>query len=93
MQKLVGESMHVPTREGREITLVDLVTHSAGLPRMPNNFKPKDVANPYADYTVEQLNEFISGYKLKRVPERKRIQQLGNGAVGTRAGDTGRHDL
>ncbi len=50
----------------REISLLDLATQTSGLPRMPANFAPKDEGNPYVDYTVEQLYEFLAGYKLER---------------------------
>ena len=33
---------------------------------MPGNLSPANPANPYADYSVEQLYEFISGYQLTR---------------------------
>jgi len=56
----------VPERDGRQITLADLVTHTSGLPRLPDNFAPADEENPYADYTVEQLHAFLSGYILPR---------------------------
>src|SRR6266700_2214871 len=36
----------VPGRGGRTITPLDLATQSSGLPRMPDNFAPKDPANP-----------------------------------------------
>jgi D-alanyl-D-alanine-carboxypeptidase/D-alanyl-D-alanine-endopeptidase len=60
------KSVKVPTRNGKEITLVDLATHTSGLPRMPTNFKPKDLTNPFADYTEQQLYEFLSSYTLPR---------------------------
>jgi hypothetical protein len=56
----------MPERGGKKITLRDLSTQYSGLPRMPNNFAPKDAANPYADYSVEQMCQFLSGYELKR---------------------------
>jgi D-alanyl-D-alanine-carboxypeptidase/D-alanyl-D-alanine-endopeptidase len=43
-----------------------LSDHSSGLPRMPNNFSPKNPANPYADYTIDQMNAFLNGYTLPR---------------------------
>jgi CubicO group peptidase (beta-lactamase class C family) len=64
--KYLPPSVHVPERGGRQITLIDLATHSSGLPRMPTNFRPKDMGNPYADYTAEQLFQFVSGYTLSR---------------------------
>jgi len=56
----------MPTRGGREITLLDLATHRSSLPRMPDNFDPADARNPYADYTVEQMYEFLSNHELRR---------------------------
>ena len=66
ISKFLPESVKVPERNGRKITLGDLSTQSSGLPRMPNNFTPKDPDNPYADYTVQQMYDFLSGYKLTR---------------------------
>jgi len=45
---------------GDEITLLDLATQHSGLPRMPDNFKPADPANPYADYRQANLYEFLA---------------------------------
>ena len=44
---------------GAEITLLDLATQHSGLPRMPDNFKPADAANPYADYRTANLYAFL----------------------------------
>src|SRR5208282_6447968 len=38
-----------------EITLIDLATQHSGLPRMPDNFKPADSSNPYADYRAADM--------------------------------------
>ena len=64
--KYLPGSTKVPSRNGREITLVDLATQSSGLPRMPSNFRPKDQNNPYADYTEQQAIDFVSSYQLPR---------------------------
>ncbi len=81
--KLLPASVHVPSRDGREITLLSLATHSSGLPRMPTNFTPKDPENPYADYTVAQMYEFLSSYKLPRpVGETVEYSNLGVGLLG-----------
>ena len=43
-----------------EITLLDLITHHSGLPRMPDNFAPADANNPYVDYRVSNLYAYIA---------------------------------
>lgn len=62
------DSVRVPSRNGREITLLDLATHTSGLPRLPTNHIPADMADPYADYTVEKLYAFLSSHELRRDP-------------------------
>ena len=73
----------VPAHGGRQITLLDLATHRSGLPRMPANFHPADPANPYADYTPEQMYEFLSGYELTRdIGSKMEYSNLGVGLLG-----------
>ena len=66
ISKYVPATVKIPQRDGKQITLVDLATHTSGLPRMPANFNPKDPANPYIDYTEDQLFTFLSSYELPR---------------------------
>lgn len=75
--------VRVPTRKGRQITLGDLATQFSGLPRLPGNLSPKDPTNPYADYTVEQLYGFLSGYELTRdIGAQFEYSNLGIGLLG-----------
>jgi len=60
------EEVKVPEYDGQKITMGHLSDHTSSLPRMPDNFAPADPANPYADYTVDLMNEFISGCELTR---------------------------
>lgn len=81
--KCLPSEVKVPERGGRAITLVDLSTHTSGLPRMPSNFNPKDPANPYADYTAEQLFQFISSYQLTRdIGSQFEYSNMGGGLLG-----------
>src|ERR1022692_1834766 len=66
VSKYLPAEVKMPQRGGKQITLVDLATHTSGLPRLPSNFKSKDPDNPYADYTVGNLFEFLSSYELTR---------------------------
>lgn len=77
------KAVKVPETPDRKMTLRDLATQTSGLPRMPTNFQPKDVKNPYADYTVDQMYAFISGYTLTRgIGERYEYSNLGVGLLG-----------
>jgi D-alanyl-D-alanine-carboxypeptidase/D-alanyl-D-alanine-endopeptidase len=81
--KYLPSTVRVPSRNGRQITLLDLATQSSGLPRMPSNFTPKDENNPYADYTVEEMYAFLSGYELPRdIGAQYEYSNLGVGLLG-----------
>ncbi len=81
--KYLPAGVKMPERNGRSITLVDLATHTSGLPRVPANMMPKDQANPYADYSVEQLYEFLSTYQLTRdIGSKYEYSNLGGGLLG-----------
>ena len=81
--KYLPPSVRVPSRNGKQITLLDLATQSSGLPRMPNNFTPKDQNNPYADYTVDQMYAFLSAYELSRdIGAQYEYSNLGVGLLG-----------
>lgn len=76
-------SVKMPTRNGKEITLHHLATHASGLPGMPDNIEPKRADNPYADYTVEKMYAFLSGYQLTRDPGAQgEYSNLGMGLLG-----------
>ncbi|REK19010.1 MAG: serine hydrolase [Planctomycetota bacterium] len=82
VQPIFGTAMLIPKGE-RPITLVDLATHTSGLPRMPTNFSPADPMNPYADYTTLQMGQFLAGHKLRREPgEKSEYSNLGMGLLG-----------
>jgi len=83
ISKYLPAAVKVPSRNGKQITLADLATHRSGLPRMPDNLTPADPSNPYADYTVTQMYEFISGYTLTRdIGSKYEYSNLGAGLLG-----------
>ena len=89
VQALLPDSVKVPQRDGRAITLLDLATHTSGLPRVPNNLHFlylslfKNPSNPYADYRVEHLYEFLSKHTLARKPgDAYAYSNLGMGLLG-----------
>jgi CubicO group peptidase (beta-lactamase class C family) len=58
----------LPTYQGKEITLRDLVTQTSGLPRLPPDFKPKDWKNPYADFDADALYAALERTELSVAP-------------------------
>ena len=69
--KFLPASVKTPSRNGKQITLLDLATHTSGLPRLPpavtsvwNMLLHSD--DPYANFGEKQLYEFVSSYQLER---------------------------
>ena len=76
-------SVRVPTRHGKPITLLHLATHTSGLPLLAYNLDPRRADDPYADYTVEKLYAFLSGYQLTSDPGSKyEYSELGMELLG-----------
>jgi len=71
VQKYLPESVKVPRQGDRAITLVDLATHTSGLPRLPPNLLAQVAAHPedpYARYTVKDLYEGLPACPLASMP-------------------------
>ena len=72
----------IPTLNGRQITFIDLATHTSGLPRLPDGI-PNFGDNPYASYTVDQLYAFFSKHVLRFEPgSHYAYSNLGFGLLG-----------
>lgn len=72
-----------PQFAGQSITLLDLATHSSGLPRMPDNTHSPDPLNPAAGYTEQDLGDFMASYTLDAAPGTRLLySNLGAGALG-----------
>jgi D-alanyl-D-alanine-carboxypeptidase/D-alanyl-D-alanine-endopeptidase len=68
---------------GSEITLIDLATQHSGLPRMPDNFKPADSTNPYADYRAADLYAFLTKHGVAKPADATFLySNLGFGLLG-----------
>lgn len=56
----------LPERNGRQIRLVDLSTHASSLPNSRGSHRPADPTNPYADYSLQDMYDFLSNVQLQR---------------------------
>jgi CubicO group peptidase (beta-lactamase class C family) len=69
--------------DGAEITLLDLATQHSGLPRMPDNFNPADLQDPYADYRPANLYEYLAKHGVSKPADAKfNYSNLGVGLLG-----------
>jgi CubicO group peptidase (beta-lactamase class C family) len=85
VEKYLPESVKVPAHNGKKITLLDLATHTSGLPRDPNNLTPTHglPENAFADYTVERMYQFLNAFVLSRDPgERVEYSNVGMALLG-----------
>jgi CubicO group peptidase (beta-lactamase class C family) len=70
--KYLAPGMTLPDFDGREITLLDLVTHTSGLPNFPPNL-----------HSQRSLADFLAGYRLPRRPGTLwQYSSLGVGLLG-----------
>jgi CubicO group peptidase (beta-lactamase class C family) len=60
LQNYVPQGVTVPSFNGKQITLVDLATHTSGLPRQP--------PMRGESYSPEEMFAFLSSYRLQRAP-------------------------
>lgn len=65
------------------VTLVQLATHTSGLPKLPRNMTAANPADPYADYDGAKLAAFASGNPLERTPGAQyEYSNVGAGILG-----------
>lgn len=82
ISRYLPEGAKVPTRNGKQITLVDLATHTSGLPRDATNMDPAS-ADAYAAFGPPQLYSFLSTHQLSRDPgERWEYSNIGAALLG-----------
>ncbi|MGW6982184.1 serine hydrolase domain-containing protein [Streptomyces sp. NPDC054932] len=85
---LLPDGTHVPSRDGRRITLQHLATHTSGLPRLPRGMLLRfllrpSTPDPYAGCTADVLLSGLARTRLGATPgKRFRYSNLGAGLLG-----------
>jgi len=85
VQRHLPPGVELPVR-WRPITLADLASHTAGLPRLPHGFILRSMRhrrNPYSWLTVDDLHAGLPSTRLRREPGGPpRYSNLGYGLLG-----------
>ena len=63
ISKFLPKTVKTPSRNGKEISLLSLASHTSTFPRFPYNIDPKDQDDAFNDYTKEKLYEYISHFQ------------------------------
>ena len=71
IKKYLPKELKVPDFKGREITLLDLTTHTSGLPSLPGRYKPTNPANFYSELDANTVAESLEDVRLTREPGSK----------------------
>lgn len=83
VQQLLPFGVRFPEADGVRPTLSQLASHRAGLPPLPDNLVPADIADPYAGYGVQQLYTYLEHAKLMFIPGTSyAYSNLGAGILG-----------
>lgn len=83
LSKLLPADVRVPEKDGKPITLIQLATHTSGLPRLPSNMTRAHPEDPYVDYDARLLYAFLQEHSLKTTPGvEQSYSNLGAGALG-----------
>ena len=63
------------------VTVADLLNHTAGLPRLSDEFSPADWSNPFADYTKQKLTLELTTVRVDTAKQ-WRYSNLGYATLG-----------
>lgn len=99
VRKHLPTDWRLPTRDGRDISLLHLATHTSSLPRMPPGFGPfllftGTTNDPYSKYTADSLRLTLSQVELDRpIGSRFEYSNLAMGLLGQAAAHAAATDV
>jgi len=70
ISRFLPSGVTAPQKEGKEVTMENLATHTSGLPRLPDNLWPTvtNSDDPYINYTAKDLYAGLGSVKLGSTP-------------------------
>lgn len=85
---LVGDRVEFANPAVGKITLLELASHTSGLPRLPANLPMSNPADPYADYDADDLHKAIGQARAKQpVGDHYAYSNFGAGLLGYLLGE------
>jgi len=83
ISKFLPARVKTPVKNEKEISLISLSTHRSGMPRFPFNVDPKDLNQPYRDYTTEKLYQYVSTFEPQYdIDSKWRYSNIAYGLLG-----------
>jgi CubicO group peptidase (beta-lactamase class C family) len=81
--KYLPDTVRMPTRGGREITLLNLAAQDSGLPFNASNLAGADWHERFSTYTTPMMYEFLSHHQLTQDPGTQyQYSNIGMGLLG-----------
>ena len=88
IRQFFSKSVAVPTFQGKEMTLLDLATHTSGLPDIPYSLSTR------GHFRTSQMQYFLSRYQLKDAPgTHYDYSYFGYAILGNLLSRIGKHSL
>ncbi|MDA8745465.1 serine hydrolase [Rubripirellula amarantea] len=69
----------LPSYQGTGISWLDVCVHRSGLPRLPGDYQPASMNDPYRNYNSNEASKFLARHQLARQPGE--TQEYSNFAV------------
>jgi CubicO group peptidase (beta-lactamase class C family) len=78
----INDFFSIPFKNSLKIRFQDLANHTSGLPSLPKNFDLSNLNNPYKNYKIEDLNEYLGGFIEINSSGKYSYSNLGYGLLG-----------
>ena len=80
--KFLPENVKTPSKDGKQITLLDLARHTSGMPTFPDDFPLWDL-NKHREYDREKMYDYLERFEPSReIGSQFEYSNMGNSLLG-----------